>query len=110
MVRSRLFIEIIREERLAERVAASGARTIDGLRAVARERGAISNVRGLASLLAFDLDTLALRDAVWRSLLDHGVLALKSGVRSIRFRLSFVIDNAEVDTLVARTASSLPRG
>ena len=107
MVRCRRLLEIILEEDLAGRVAASGKRFVDGLRAQARERGAFDNVRGIGSLCAFTLQTPEARDRALSALYERKVLALKSGPRSIRFRLPLVITAAEVDELLRRVAAAL---
>jgi L-lysine 6-transaminase len=108
MVRSQRFIEIILEEDLARRVALRGARFVEGLRALGRERGTISNVRGIGSLVAFTLETPELRKQTLDRLRSKRVLALASGERAIRFRLSFVVTEAEIDTALERIASVLP--
>jgi len=108
MVRCRRFIVIIETEKLAERITGMGARAIAGLRAIAAEAGAISNVRGRGSLVAFTLESPEARQAVLKRLMDRKVLALPSGTASIRFRLPLVIDAAEVDELLSRTAECVP--
>jgi L-lysine 6-transaminase len=106
MVRSRRLLEIILAEDLAGRVAESGAHFTSGLRALARERACFDNVRGIGSLLAFTLETTEERDRTLAALYERKVLALKSGTRSIRFRLPLVITTAEVDELLRRVAAA----
>ena len=109
MVRSRRLIEIILEEKLAENVFQQGKRLVAGLRALAKAEGGFTNVRGLGSLVAFTLETPEERNALLARLFERELMALKSGVRSIRFRLPFVISAAEVDELVKRVAAALPK-
>ena len=107
MVRSAKLLEIILAEDLGARVARTGERMLAGLRAIARERGGFSNVRGVGSLVAF---TLADREARQRMLADlraREVLALPCGESSVRFRLPFVLTEAEVDEGLARVAECL---
>jgi L-lysine 6-transaminase len=106
MVRCRQMLDIILGERLHENVARQGQALIDGLRALARERGEFSNVRGLGSLVAFTLESGAERDALMKRLAAQGVLALKSGPRAIRFRLPFVLTDAEVAQALERVAAA----
>lgn len=106
MVRSRRLLEIILAEDLAGRVAEAGAHFASGLRALARERACFDNVRGIGSLLAFTLETTEERDRTLAALYERKVLALKSGTRSIRFRLPLVITTAEVDELLRRVAAA----
>jgi L-lysine 6-transaminase len=46
----------------------------------------ITAVRGRGLMIAFDLPSRALRDEFYRGLFDLGLLALRCGERSIRFR------------------------
>jgi len=104
MVRSRRLIEIITEEKLADNIAARGDEFVAGLRGLARESGAFTNVRGIGSLVAFTLDTPAGRDAFIGRLEQARVLALKSGPQAIRFRLPLIISAEEVELLLKRIA------
>jgi L-lysine 6-transaminase len=107
MVRCRRLIEIIQAENLGPRIAASGRRLVEGLRAQARARGAFSTVRGIGSLAALSFATPEERDRALAALYERKVLALKSGTRSVRFRLPLVITEAEVDELLRRVAAAL---
>ncbi|MCA9309914.1 MAG: aminotransferase class III-fold pyridoxal phosphate-dependent enzyme, partial [Phycisphaerales bacterium] len=108
MVRCRRFIEIIEAEGLEPRVREVGKKTIAGLREIARESGAFSNVRGTGTLIAFTLDTPEARRALLDSMFDNGLMALPSGIKSIRFRLPLTFALDEVDTLLKYVAQSIP--
>jgi L-lysine 6-transaminase len=108
MVRARKLIEIILSERLAENVLVQGQRLVEGLRALARAEGGLTNVRGIGSLCAFTLASAAERDALLKRLFEGRLLALKSGPRAIRFRLPLSISPGEVDEMVKRVAAALP--
>jgi len=108
MVRCRRFIEIIDEEGLADNVARAGERLVAGLRALAREHGGISNVRGRGSLVAFTLESHEARGKMLKDLFAKQLIALPSGPTSIRFRLPFVITASEVDEVLTRIAACLP--
>ncbi len=110
MVRSRRFAEIILAENLHGNVLERGASFVRQLRDLARERGTISNVRGVGSLAAFDLDTPEQRGQMLCDLQKHGLLALPCGPRSVRFRMPFVVTEEHIGTAVERVASSLPSG
>ena len=104
MVRSSRIIEVITEEKLADNIAVRGGEFVAGLRHLARESGAFGNVRGIGSLVAFTLDTPAVRDALIRRLEQAKVLALKAGPQAIRFRLPLVITADEVALLLKHIA------
>jgi len=108
MVRCRKFIQIIKDERLAENVTRQGARFVDGLRAIARDRGGISNVRGVGSLAAFTLESPEARKRMLDALRAKRLLALASGERAVRFRMPLVVSPAEIDAALERVADSLP--
>lgn len=109
MVRCKRFLEIIETEGLADRILVSGQRLVDGLRSLAKASGGVGfdNVRGIGSLVAFDLVDTAARDALLVGLFDQQVLALKSGKRSIRFRLPMILTEAEVDLLLERVGAAV---
>jgi len=65
-------------------------------------------VRGVGSLVAFTLETPEARDRMVEALFASRVLCLKSGPRSIRFRLPLVITADEVDVLLERVEASVP--
>lgn len=108
MVRARRLIEVILSENLAENALVQGRRLVDGLRALARAEGGITNVRGIGSLCAFTLGSTAERDAMLKRLFEGQLMALKSGPKAIRFRLPLSIQAGEVDEMVKRVAAALP--
>ena len=57
--------------------------------------------------LAFDLADGDTRDRVWRAMRDHGVLPLKSGPRSIRFRPALSLSAERADQALERTERAL---
>jgi len=108
MVRSRRFIEIIVEERLHENVAARGEQLVQGLRELARDRGGISNVRGVGSLAAFTCASPAARDHLLKLLVERKLMVLASGPQSIRFRMPLVVQEEEIKLALDRIAAALP--
>ena len=109
MVRSRRFIEIIKQDGLEANTIARGEQMLAGLREIARENGAFDNVRGVGSLLAVSFPDPAARTAMIRSLFAHKVLALPCGIRSMRFRLPLTMTAEEAGILLERTAAAVPQ-
>src|SRR5437763_2105315 len=97
MVRSTHYMHIIEEEFLVENAAKVGAYFLDQLRDLQRYEPTISAVRGRGLLLAFDLPDADTREKFWKGLFDLGVLTLRSGDRSIRFRPALDITAEVVD-------------
>jgi L-lysine 6-transaminase len=97
MVRSTHYMHIIEEEFLVENAAKVGAYFLDQLRDLQRYEPMITAVRGRGLLLAFDLPDSATRERLWKGLFDLGLLTLRSGERSIRFRPALDITAEVVD-------------
>jgi L-lysine 6-transaminase len=108
MVRARQIIDIVLGERMAENVAERGRQFVAGLRAIARERGGFTNVRGVGSLAAFTLESTPARDDLLAKLREKRLLALKSGPRAIRFRMPLNVAAPEVEIALERVAECLP--
>ncbi|MDE0891882.1 MAG: L-lysine 6-transaminase [Planctomycetota bacterium] len=107
MVRCQRFIEIIEQEQLADNIHARGEQLLKGLRSIAKDTNAFSDVRGIGSLIAFTMETGELRDKAVAAFQERGVLALTSGEDSVRFRMPLVITAAEVDGALERIADAL---
>ncbi len=98
MVRFQRFLEIIEEDRLVDNARVVGEHLLAGLRKVESEHHPlVSNARGLGLMLAFDLESPELRDKAHQASTRHGLLLLKCGVRSLRFRPPLDLTSAEAD-------------
>ena len=86
MVRSTHYLRIIEKEHLVENAGKVGAYFLDQLRDLQREEPIISAARGRGLFLAFNLPDPKTREEFWKGLFDLGVLTLRSGENSIRFR------------------------
>jgi L-lysine 6-transaminase len=86
MVRSTHFLRIIEKERLVENAAKVGRYFRERLRDLQKEEPLISGARGRGLFLAFDLPDAKTREEFWKGFFDLGVLTLRSGENSIRFR------------------------
>ncbi len=97
MVRSTHFLRIIEEEHLVENAGKVGAYFLDQLRDLQQEDSRISAARGRGLFLAFDLPDGKTREEFWKGFFDLGVLTLRSGENSIRFRPPLDITAEVVD-------------
>ena len=100
MVRSTHYLRIIEKEHLVENAAKVGAYFLDQLRTLQREEPLISAARGRGLFLAFDLPDAKTREEFWHGFFDLGVLTLRSGENSIRFRPALDIRAAVIDEAV----------
>ena len=111
MVRCTRILEIIEEENLVKNAAQVGDKMIDGLEAVAAEsKDVVSNVRGKGLMIAFDLPDQVKRDSMLDTMFDNGLLAMKSGDQSIRFRGMLDTPGEIIDQALEIVAKSVPGG
>ena len=97
MVRSTHFLRIIEKEHLVENARKVGAYFLDRLRDLQGEDSRISAARGRGLFLAFDLPDPKTREEFWKGFFDLGVLTLRSGENSIRFRPPLDITAGVID-------------
>ena len=107
MVRSQRYLEIIAEDHLVENAGKMGELLLKGLTTITAGSDLISNVRGRGMMVAFDLPETRARDIFRGLLMENGLVALKSGERSIRFRPMLDLDPATVENALAIVADSL---
>jgi L-lysine 6-transaminase len=86
MVRATYFLRLIEKHRLLDNARRAGKLLTAELEKLSGREALISAVRGRGLMIAFDLPTRELRDEFHRGLFEVGVLALRCGDRSIRFR------------------------
>lgn len=107
MVRGQRFLEIIEEDGLVENAAVVGRMLLDGLARIAAGSDLITNVRGRGMFVAFDLPNLRARDLFRGLLWENGLIALKSGVQSIRFRPMLDLSPAAAEEALAIVEDTL---
>lgn len=86
MVRSTHNLKIIERENLIGNAATIGQQFLEELNRLAAHEPILSGVRGRGLMLALDLPTRELREVFYKGLFEIGLLALRSGEHSIRFR------------------------
>lgn len=98
MYRAKKIFEVIEEENLVENAAKMGTLLQDTLRGFEKKYpGFISNARGLGLYCAFDLPDSASRDAIVNSAMDEGLIVLKCGTHTIRFRPPLNVSAEEIE-------------
>jgi len=97
MYRAKKIFEVIEEENLVENAAKMGAVLQDTLKGFEKKYpGFVSNVRGLGLFCAFDLPDSASRDALVSTAMDKGLIVLKCGTRTVRFRPPLNVSAEEI--------------
>ena len=100
MIRSTHFLRIIEKENLVENARVVGEHFLKALRQLQSEQSIITAVRGRGLFIACDLPDPKTRDEFWKGVFDRGLLVLKSGDHSIRFRPALDITTDVVDEAV----------
>lgn len=97
MVRFKMYLDIINDERLVEHAAVTGEKALFMLQRLADDYPTmITNVRGRGLMCAFDYPTPSLRNRLVDALYENGLCMLPSGTHSLRFRPALNITEAEV--------------
>jgi L-lysine 6-transaminase len=97
MIRSTHFLRIIEQENLVENARVVGEYFLKALLQLQSEQSIMTAVRGRGLFIACDLPDSKTRDEFWKGLFDRGLLVLKSGDHSIRFRPALDITAEVVD-------------
>ena len=103
MIRSRRFMELIAEHDYCSNALVRGEQLLGGLRRIASDTGAFSNVRGMGTLLAVDFETPEHRNQAISALFEARLIALPCGERSMRFRTPLNLQEAEAQEILNRT-------
>jgi len=98
MFRAQKILEIIEEEKLVENAAKMGEKLIEHLKEIEKlypEK--ISNVRGLGLFCAFDCKDGESRNSFVSRCLENGLIILKCGTRTVRFRPPLNVSEEEIE-------------
>jgi L-lysine 6-transaminase len=98
MVRSSRILEIIEEDKLLDNAAAMGTYLQDRLLEISKKNDKISNVRGKGLITAFDFPTKEMRNEFVNKGMEHHVMFLGCGDKTIRFRPALIIEKQHIDT------------
>ncbi|MDX2198405.1 MAG: L-lysine 6-transaminase [Phycisphaerae bacterium] len=101
MVRATQYLEVIESDKLVENAEKMGTLLQDGLQRLRKSHPILSNVRGRGLMCAFDLPTGKLRDKLREVCLQHQMLVLSCGPRSVRFRPVLDIRAADIEAGMA---------
>lgn len=97
MVRFDRILEIIEEENLVHNAKVVGGHLKSRLDELDKESQAVSNIRGIGLMCAFDLETREFRDEVREKCFKRGLIILGCGTHSLRFRPPLTISKEDVD-------------
>lgn len=107
MIRCARYLEIIEQDSLIENAARVGKRFKAALEELQTEFEAVTNVRGLGLMLAFDMPDGPSRNSLRAHCWENGLATLVCGPRSIRFRPPLTFSEAEADRSVEILRESL---
>ncbi|MBN1884443.1 MAG: L-lysine 6-transaminase [Candidatus Krumholzibacteriota bacterium] len=98
MYRAKRIFEIIEEENLVDNCVAMGKHFQDRLHGIQEKHpDLVSNARGMGLFCAFDLPDSHCRDTFVTRAIERGMIVLKCGPRTVRFRPPINVTAAEID-------------
>ncbi|PWS26090.1 L-lysine 6-transaminase [Pedobacter yonginense] len=97
MVRATQILQIVEEDQLCDNATKVGAYLKENLENLAHKYDKMSNVRGRGLLCAFDFPTKDMRNQFISKGLDHNVMFLGCGEKTIRFRPALCIEQKHID-------------
>lgn len=101
MVRSTRMIQIVKEEKLVENAAKTGAYLLKRLKELQEDHpDTFSNARGRGVMCAIDLKDTVTRNDYIKKLFKAGLLLLKCGEKSVRFRPPLIVGKKEIDKAI----------
>lgn len=101
MMRFKLILEVIEQEKLIEQIPKKGEHFIQRLQVLANKHKQISNIRGKGLFIAFDFSNEQERDKFIKDAFVHKLILLGCGERTIRFRPHLNIQMKEIDEAFA---------
>lgn len=108
MIRCRRIVDVIEQDGLLAQAETVGKMLLAGLKTLEEQfPGKVTNVRGRGLFLAFDLPDGDLRGKCLDKLLEKNMLGLSSGARSVRFRPSLILDEANAREGLKRLTAAL---
>lgn len=97
MVRCQRYLEIFHEDKLLDNATKSGKLLLDGLVKLQKKYPSLlSNARGRGLMCAFDLPDATRQGLLWKKCYEMGMLVLKCGTKSIRFRPVLTVGKKEI--------------
>ena len=97
MVRSSQILQIIAEDQLCENAEKIGSYLKDNLANLAKQFDKMTNVRGRGLLCSFDFPNKEMRNTFISKGLEHNVMFLGCGEKTIRFRPALCIEQKHID-------------
>ncbi|GGE70965.1 L-lysine 6-transaminase precursor [Pedobacter psychrotolerans] len=97
MVRSSQILQIIADDQLCENAEKVGSYLKDNLTNLAQQFDKMTNVRGRGLLCSFDFPNKEMRNTFINKGLEHNVMFLGCGEKTIRFRPALCIEQKHID-------------
>ena len=107
MVRTTHILEIIENEQLLANAAERGAELLAGLHAMEERFSVVTNARGRGLMCAIDLPNHELRNKVVQRCFEDGMIVLKCGTHSVRFRPTLTVTADAIEEGVKRLAQAI---
>ncbi|MCX2574629.1 L-lysine 6-transaminase [Pedobacter sandarakinus] len=108
MVRSTQILQIVAEDKLCDNAAYVGNYLKENLHNLSQKFSQMTNVRGKGLLCAFDFPSKEMRNTFISKGLEHNVMFLGCGDKTIRFRPALCIETKHIDEGLTAMEKILP--
>jgi L-lysine 6-transaminase len=101
MVRGTYYLRIVEEEKLLDNATEMGEYLLKNIQDMEQEFPEVSNARGRGLMCAFDMPDHASRDLLFNTLIGRGLLILRCGEKTMRFRPHLDVTKEDIDKCMA---------
>jgi len=102
-------LRTIEKQKLLKHIEKTGAYFIDQLKQLQRSHPAITVVRGQGLMIGVELESADLAKAVFKQMLDRGVIVNRTDETVIRFLPPFIVQKAHIDHALRQFAVALEK-
>jgi acetylornithine/N-succinyldiaminopimelate aminotransferase len=102
-------LRTIEKQKLLKHIEKTGTYFIDQLKQLQRSHPAITVVRGQGLMIGVELESADLAKAVFKQMLDHGVIVNRTDETVIRFLPPFIVQKAHIDHALRQFAVALEK-
>jgi acetylornithine/N-succinyldiaminopimelate aminotransferase len=102
-------LRTIEKQKLLKHIEKTGAYFIDRLKELRRSHPAITVVRGQGLMIGVELESADLAKAVFKQMLDRGVIVNRTDETVIRFLPPFIVQQAHIDQALRQFAVALEK-
>jgi acetylornithine aminotransferase/acetylornithine/N-succinyldiaminopimelate aminotransferase len=103
-------ITILEKEKFLKHIQKTGSYFLEQLQELQRKHDCIREVRGLGLMAGMELESADLAKAVFKQMLERGVIVNRTDETVIRFLPPFIVKKQHIDTAIRHLDQVLAKG